>query len=251
MAKIEIYDTTLRDGTQQEGVSLSVEDKLKIARKLDEMGIDFIEGGWPGANPKDAEFFLQAQLLDLKHAKLAAFCSTRRANGSAETDATLRHALDAKRPSSRWSVRRGNARHPRTGDQPGRNLAMIADSVAFFKGHGKTVLLDAEHFLTDSRQTRSLLVQAASDAGADTVVLWHQRGALPHGWRLSWRGARGGAGGGARHSPAQRWRRGGCDALVGGDGRRDAGAGHGEGYCERCGMPVLYPSSATCAKDGV
>ena len=75
MAKIEMYDTTLRDGTQQEGMSLSVEDKLKIARKLDEMGIDYIEGGWPGSNPKDAEFFQQAQSLELRHARLAAFCS--------------------------------------------------------------------------------------------------------------------------------------------------------------------------------
>ena len=185
MAKIEIYDTTLRDGTQQEGVSLSVEDKLKIARKLDEMGIDFIEGGWPGANPKDAEFFLQAQLLDLKHAKLAAFCSTRRANGSAETDATLRHALDANTPvvtmvGKTWDMHVTHVLETNLEE----NLAMIADSVAFFKGHGKTVLLDAEHFFDGFKANPEYAlqcVQAASDAGADTVVLCDTNGgALPH-----------------------------------------------------------------------
>ena len=134
MAKVEIYDTTLRDGTQQEGVSLSVEDKLKIARKLDELGIDFIEGGWPGANPKDAEFFHLAQSLELKHAKLAAFCSTRRANGSAETDATLRHALNANTPvvtmvGKTWDMHVTQILETNLEE----NLAMIADSVAFFQ----------------------------------------------------------------------------------------------------------------------
>ena len=147
MAKIELYDTTLRDGTQQEDMSLSVEDKLKIARKLDDLGIDYIEGGWPGANPKDAEFFQQAKSLDLRHAKLAAFCSTRRANGSAETDTTLRHALEADTPvvtmvGKTWDMHVTHVLETNLEE----NLAMIADSVAFFKGHGKTVLLDAEHF---------------------------------------------------------------------------------------------------------
>ena len=169
MAKVELYDTTLRDGTQQEGVSLSVEDKLKIARKLDELGIDFIEGGWPGANPKDAEFFHLAQSLELKHAKLAAFCSTRRANGSAETDATLRHALNANTPvvtmvGKTWDMHVTEVLETNLEE----NLAMISDSVAFFKGHGKTVLLDAEHFFDGFKANPEYALQcvrAASDAG--------------------------------------------------------------------------------------
>ena len=185
MAKVELYDTTLRDGTQQEGVSLSVEDKLKIARKLDELGIDFIEGGWPGANPKDAEFFHLAQSLELKHAKLAAFCSTRRANGSAETDATLRHALNANTPvvtmvGKAWDMHVTQILETNLEE----NLAMIADSVAFFKRHEKTVLLDAEHFFDGFKANPEYALQcvrAASDAGSDTVVLCDTNGgSLPH-----------------------------------------------------------------------
>src|SRR3972149_6153068 len=96
--KIELYDTTLRDGTQMEGISLSVEDKLKIARKLDETGVHYIEGGWPGSNPKDAEFFKRASKVQFKNAKLAAFGSTRKAGGKVETDANLKAILTAKTP---------------------------------------------------------------------------------------------------------------------------------------------------------
>ena len=185
MAKVELYDTTLRDGTQQEGVSLSVEDKLKIARKLDGLGIDYIEGGWPGANPKDAEFFVQAQSLELRHARLAAFCSTRRANGSAETDPTLRHALDANTPvvtmvGKTWDMHVTHVLETNLEE----NLAMIADSVAFFKRHGRTVLLDAEHFFDGFKANPEYALQcvkAAAGAGADTVVLCDTNGgALPH-----------------------------------------------------------------------
>ena len=185
MAKIEMYDTTLRDGVQQEGMSLSVEDKLKIARKLDEMGIDYIEGGWPGANPKDAEFFQQAQSLELRHARLAAFCSTRHANGSAETDPTLRHALKANTPvvtmvGKTWDMHVIRVLETNLEE----NLAMIADSVAFLKRHGKMVLLDAEHFFDGFKANPEYALQcvrAASDAGADRVVLCDTNGgALPH-----------------------------------------------------------------------
>ncbi len=99
--QVQLYDTTLRDGAQMEGISLSVEDKLKIARKLDELGVHYIEGGWPGSNPKDAEFFVRASApggLQFQHALLAAFGSTRRAGGSAEDDANLRALLDARTP---------------------------------------------------------------------------------------------------------------------------------------------------------
>ena len=185
MAKVELYDTTLRDGTQQEDMSLSVEDKLKIARKLDDMGIDYIEGGWPGANPKDAEFFEKAQSLDLRHAKLAAFCSTRRANGSAETDPTLKHALDANTPvvtmvGKTWDMHVTHVLETNLEE----NLAMISDSIAFFKRRGKTVLLDAEHFFDGFKANPEYALQcvrAAADAGADTVVLCDTNGgSLPH-----------------------------------------------------------------------
>src|SRR5688500_4495644 len=98
MASIVVYDTTLRDGTQGEHVSLSLEDKLRIATRLDEFGIDYIEGGWPGSNPKDSEFFTRARDLRLRHAKLTAFGSTRRANIRAEDDDQLRTLLDAQTP---------------------------------------------------------------------------------------------------------------------------------------------------------
>src|SRR5712692_5156495 len=97
--RIELYDTTLRDGTQMEGISLSVDDKLKIARKLDELGVHYIEGGWPGSNPKDVEFFARsAGELHFKNAKLAAFGSTRRAGGRADTDPNLKALVEAKTP---------------------------------------------------------------------------------------------------------------------------------------------------------
>src|SRR5436190_15407394 len=95
---VEIYDTTLRDGAQGEGLAYSVEDKLKIARCLDELGVSYIEGGWPGANPKDVEFFERARLLDLKHARLAAFGSTRRAHSNAADDAVVQGLLAAETP---------------------------------------------------------------------------------------------------------------------------------------------------------
>src|SRR3970282_2088345 len=95
---IELYDTTLRDGTKMEGISLSVEDKLKIARKLDELGVHYVEGGYPGSNPKDAEFFARAKSLQLQHAQLDAFGSTRTAGGTADSDAGLKALLDAGTP---------------------------------------------------------------------------------------------------------------------------------------------------------
>ena len=96
--KVELYDTTLRDGTQQEGISLSVEDKLAITERLDQLGIDVIEGGYDGANPKDDEYFQRVQSLDIKHAKIAAFGNTRRANVDAESDPTLKALLDTNAP---------------------------------------------------------------------------------------------------------------------------------------------------------
>src|SRR5947209_2898738 len=141
---IELYDTTLRDGTQMEGISLSVEDKLKIARKLDELGVHYIEGGWPGSNPKDSEFFRRAAKLDLKNARLAAFGSTRKAGGKAESDPNLKALVSAKAPVATIV---GKA-HDRQVTQVlettvEENLAMIADSVRFLKSQGLMVIFDA------------------------------------------------------------------------------------------------------------
>jgi len=150
-----LYDTTLRDGTQREGLSLSVADKLKIARELDRFGMHYIEGGWPGSNPKDAAFFAQAAQMTWQHAKIAAFGSTRRANGRAEDDANLRALLDARTPvvtlvGKSWTLHVTHVLET-TLDE---NLAMIADSVALMKAHGKEVVYDAEHFFDGFRADR-------------------------------------------------------------------------------------------------
>lgn len=179
-ARIELYDTTLRDGTQMEGISLSVEDKLKIARKLDELGVHYVEGGWPGSNPKDAEFFARAGELDLKNARLAAFGSTRRAGSRAEKDPNLRALVEAATPVV-TIVGKAHDRHvthvlETTLEE---NLAMIADSVRYLKGRGLTVFFDAEHFFdgfaSDSGYALQCLKTAAG-AGADCVVLCDTNG---------------------------------------------------------------------------
>jgi len=180
MAKVELYDTTLRDGTQMEGISLSVEDKLKIARKLDELGVHYIEGGWPGSNPKDAEFFVRARSLKLNNAKLAAFGSTRRAGTKADQDPNLRALIDAGTPVV-TIVGKAHLRHVTDilETTPEENLAMIADSVRFLKSHGLTVFFDAEHYFDGYFYDRHYALQclmAAAKAGADCVVLCDTNG---------------------------------------------------------------------------
>jgi 2-isopropylmalate synthase len=169
-ANLELYDTTLRDGTQMEGISLSVEDKLKIARKLDELGVNYIEGGWPGSNPKDAEFFTRARSLKLKNARLAAFGSTRKAGGEAKSDPNLRALVDARTPVV-TIVGKAHDQHvakilETTAEE---NLAMIAESVRFLKGQGLMVFFDAEHFFDGCLKT-------AAGADADCVVLCDTNG---------------------------------------------------------------------------
>ncbi len=142
--RIEIYDTTLRDGSKGEGISYSVEDKIRIARRLDEFGMDFIEGGWPGSNPKDAEFFARMQSVPLKHSRLSAFGSTRRADVAAEADPQLRQLLAAEVPvvcilGKSWEEHVQYALRT----TPEENLRMIGDSVAFLKAHVPTVVYDA------------------------------------------------------------------------------------------------------------
>jgi 2-isopropylmalate synthase len=175
-----LYDCTLRDGTQGEGVNLSVDDKLKIARRLDEFGMHYIEGGWPGSNPKDAEFFERALDLNLKHAKLAAFGSTRKANARVESDPQIKMLLDARTPVVTMVAKTStlHVKHVLETDIE-ENLDMIADSVAYFKPRGKEVIHDAEHFFDGFKLDRDYALatlRAACDAGADWLILCDTNG---------------------------------------------------------------------------
>ena len=178
--QIALFDTTLRDGTQSEGLSLSVEDKIKIARLLDGFGIRYIEGGYPGANPKDEEFFRRASELKLKQARLTAFGSTRRTGGTAASDANLQALVKAGTPAvaifgKTWLLHVTDVLKT----TPKDNLAMIADSVAFLKQHGLEVVFDAEHFFDGFRADRSYAlaaVHAAAQAGADWIAFCDTNG---------------------------------------------------------------------------
>jgi 2-isopropylmalate synthase len=180
MGMTYLYDTTLRDGTQGEGVNFSVDDKLRIAQRLDAFGMHYIEGGWPGSNPKDAEFFQRAAALHLKHARLAAFGSTRRANSRVETDPQIRMLLDAHTPVITMVAKtsRLHVTHVLETDLE-ENLDMIADSVAYFKQNGREILHDAEHFFDGFKLDKDYAIatlRAARDAGADWVVLCDTNG---------------------------------------------------------------------------
>jgi 2-isopropylmalate synthase len=176
-----VYDTTLRDGSQREGLSLSVNDKLAIARHLDDLGVGFIEGGWPGANPKDAEFFARAQTeLKLKTAQLAAFGSTRRPNGVTADD--LAHLRESHAPIATM-VAKSDVRHVERALRTTReeNLAMVRDSVAHLTAEGQRVFLDAEHFfdgyVADPAYALEVL-RVAAEAGADVLVLCDTNGGM-------------------------------------------------------------------------
>src|ERR1700712_210895 len=141
--RIHTFDTTLRDGTQGEAVSFSVEDKILITQKLDDLGIDYIEGGWPGSNPKDREFFIRARDLKLKHAKLTAFGSTRFAKNPVHEDRNVRELLDAETPviaifGKSWDFHVERA----LGITEDENLALISETVAYLKKHGREVVYD-------------------------------------------------------------------------------------------------------------
>jgi 2-isopropylmalate synthase len=180
---VEVYDTTLRDGAQQEGMNLSVGDKMAIAPLLDELGVDVIEGGWPGAIPKDTEFFALAHKeLKLTHATFAAFGATRKPGIDTAKDAQVRALLDSE-ASVITLVAKSDIRHVElalktTGDE---NLAMIAETVAFLVAHDRRVILDAEHFF-DGYRFDSLYgvraLKAAADAGASTLVLCDTNGGM-------------------------------------------------------------------------
>ncbi|NKQ34208.1 MAG: citramalate synthase [Chloroflexi bacterium] len=180
MTKIYLYDTTLRDGTQREGISLSLDDKLKITQKLDEFGIDYIEGGWPGSNPKDVEYFQRVSSLDLQHAKVTAFGSTRRKGVSPEEDANLKLLIDANTPvitlvGKSWDL---HVRDVLTTTME-ENLAMIGESVAYCKSFDKEVIYDAEHFFDGYKANPEYAIatlKAAAVNGADSVVLCDTNG---------------------------------------------------------------------------
>src|SRR5579872_2375784 len=145
--KIFTFDTTLRDGTQGEAVSFSVDDKLVIAQKLDELGIDYIEGGWPGSNPKDKEFFERARELNFKQARLTAFGATRFAKNPVEEDRNVRALVEAGTPvvsifGKTWDLHVKRA----LGITNEENLQLISETVRFLKDHSKEVVYDAEHF---------------------------------------------------------------------------------------------------------
>ncbi len=180
--EIQLYDTTLRDGAQQEGISLSAEDKIRITRRLDELGVHYVEGGWPGSNPKDAEYFRRAKGLSLANAQVAAFGSTRRAGVRVEDDGNVRALIAAETPVVTLVGKSSDLHvHRVLETTPEENLAMIADTVAYFKRHGRTVFYDAEHFFDGFKLNADYSLQtlrAAAEAGADCLVLCDTNGGL-------------------------------------------------------------------------
>jgi 2-isopropylmalate synthase len=182
-----VYDTTLRDGAQQEGLNLSVADKLSIARQLDDLGVGFIEGGWPGANPKDTEFFRRASAeLDFRHAKLVAFGATRRAGIRAADDPLVAALRESGAPVVTL-VAKSHDRHVdlalRTTLE--ENLAMIRDTVSHLRAEGQQVFLDAEHFFDGYRDNRDYAIEVArvaAEAGAEVIALCDTNGGMLPEW---------------------------------------------------------------------
>src|SRR5437879_8772444 len=178
--EVEIYDTTLRDGSQGEGINFSVMDKLRIAEKLDAFGIHYIEGGWPGSNPKDIAFFAEAKRKKFKNARLAAFGATRRKGLRVETDEQVRLLLEAHTPvvtivGKTWLLHVKEVLRA----TPDENSAMIADTVRFLKDHGKFFIYDAEHSFDGYNDRPDYALdtwRAAEKAGADFIVLCDTNG---------------------------------------------------------------------------
>ena len=178
--RVFTFDTTLRDGTQGEAVSLSADDKVLVAHKLDELGIDYIEGGWPGSNPKDKEFFARAKSIQFKHARLTAFGATRMARNPVEEDASVNALIEAETPvvcvfGKTWELHVRKA----LGITEEENLKLISDTVRYLKAHGKEVIYDAEHFFDGYKHSRDFAfrtLEAAHKAGADTLTLCDTNG---------------------------------------------------------------------------
>jgi 2-isopropylmalate synthase len=180
MMPVEIYDTTLRDGTQREGISLSVADKLKITKMLDDLGVHYIEGGWPGSNPKDAAYFEAVKSLDLKHTQIAAFGSTCRKQSDPADDLNIQALVDADTPVV-TVVGKTSMLHVTDVLQttPKENTRIIRESVAYLKSLGKRVIYDAEHFFDGMKldfEYGMQTLQAAFDGGADCIVLCDTNG---------------------------------------------------------------------------
>ncbi len=174
MKRVEIYDTTLRDGSQGAGVNFSLQDKLLITQKLDELGVDYIEGGYPLSNPKDAEYFERVRELELRHAKIVAFGMTRRRSVPVEEDAGMKALVRSQAPvvtivGKSWDLHVSDVLRA----SPEDNLRMIADSIAYCKAQGRTVFYDAEHYFDGYKRNRTFAletVQAAQEAGADVII---------------------------------------------------------------------------------
>ncbi|MBI2953329.1 MAG: citramalate synthase [Chloroflexi bacterium] len=180
MGKVWIYDTTLRDGAQGEGISFTVEDKIKITRKLDELGVHYIEGGWPGANPKDTEFFAKARSFHFNNARLVAFGSTCRCYTEACDDPQLKALLDAETPVITIVGKSSDFQVTRVLETTlEENLRMIAGSISYLKSRGKEVMFDAEHFFDGFAANRAYALrtlEVAREAGADWLVLCDTNG---------------------------------------------------------------------------
>ncbi|MFH0887346.1 MAG: citramalate synthase [bacterium] len=180
MRKVTLFDTTLRDGTQAEGISLTVEDKIKIAKLLDKLGIHYIEGGWPGSNPKDIEFFKKIKDEKLKHAKMVAFSSTRRAGKTAANDPNIKALLEAETPAvsifgKSWDLHVREALRVSLEE----NLEMITDTIKYCKSKGREVIYDAEHFFDGYKANPDYAIKtllAAEAGGADVLVLCDTNG---------------------------------------------------------------------------
>ena len=180
MTRISIYDTTLRDGSQGEGVNFSLLDKLNITRRLDDLGVDFIEGGYPLSNPKDFEYFQKVRELPLRHAKIAAFGMTRRKGIGPQDDVGLKALIDARTPiitivGKSWDMHVTEVLNVSLEE----NLSMISDSVAYCKAAGREVFYDAEHFFDGLRLNREYALRtlrAAQDAGASVIILCDTNG---------------------------------------------------------------------------
>ena len=180
MPSIQLYDTTLRDGAQREGISFSVVDKLSITRKLDELGIHYIEGGWPGSNPKDEEFFEKARSLSLTHAQLVAFGSTRQPRSNADTDANLLALASAGTKLVTIVGKNSELQVTQALETTlDENLSMITDSIRYLRAKGLTVFYDAEHFFDGFKANPDYALQclrAAAEAGAICLVLCDTNG---------------------------------------------------------------------------
>lgn len=152
--RVEFYDTTLRDGAQSEDIAFSLNDKLRITERLDDFGIHYVEGGWPGSNPKDLQYFKEVKGLNLKNTKITAFSSTVKAHSRAEDDEIIRAVLEAETDyvtivGKSWDLHVRDALKVKLDT----NLKMIDRTISYLKGLGKTVFFDAEHFLTDIKKT--------------------------------------------------------------------------------------------------